>query len=79
MSIAEVQFHGIEFGNTKTFFGRVTILLSCQHFSSCAGSNTIRNWLCDSLSVLQKVSAISFGHSHLISKFQQRQSVFKGL
>jgi len=28
-----VQFRGIQFGNTKTFFGRVTILLSCQHFS----------------------------------------------
>jgi len=63
----------------KIFLGRVTILLSCQHFSSCANSNMISNWLRDFLSVLQKVSAISFSHSHLISEFQKRQSVFKWL
>jgi len=74
-----VQFRGIQFGNTKTILGRVTILLSCQHFSSCAVNIMIRNWLRDFLSVLQKVSANLFSHSHLISKFQERQSVFNGI
>jgi hypothetical protein len=77
--LRRVQFHTIEFSNTKTFLGTVTIFMPCQHFSSCADSNTIRNWLRDFLSVLQKDSAISFSHSKLSSKFQQGQSVFSGL
>ena len=38
-----IQFHGIEFGNTKTFLGRVTILLPRKNISSCAESKMIGN------------------------------------
>ena len=41
-------------GNIKLFFGRVTILLSYQHFSSCAESKAFRNWLLEFFTVQQK-------------------------
>ena len=79
MSIAGVQFHGIEFGNTKTFHVKIAILLSCQHFSNCAGWKMFRNLLLEFFSVPQTVSAISFTYAHFISKFQLRRSVLNGL
>jgi hypothetical protein len=45
MTIVAVQFHGTEFGNTNIILGRVTILLSNQHFSSCADSKMFMNKL----------------------------------